>query len=180
MAAKPAGAGTAKPAGTGVGIGGVVVVLLLIALALGAGHRHLAAPASGGGNAQVVPHLVGTPADPCQHRPDDHVVRTIRATGRSRTGVVLVDCTAWREIVRRIVDRGTARATIRQILACLSAAVYRGAYRELRTADAWRWQWGPGQDETMVVIADLAGRVSLAEPGPNPLSWRRCAAVARR
>src|SRR5215831_6182365 len=130
--------GTAK---RGIGAGGVLAVLLVIALALGAGHHHLAVSSGQGGGAHVIPHLVGTPGDPCQHKPDDHEVMLIHVPGRSLHGHVMLDCGEWREIVRRAVERGTGgRATIRQILACIQATVHRGDWA--RNADSYAWHWG--------------------------------------
>src|SRR5262245_6078094 len=118
-----------------------------------------------GGGAHVIPHLVGTPGDPCQHKPDDHEVMLIHAPGRSLHGHVKLDCGEWRETVRRAVERGAGgRATIRQILACIRATVHRGDWA--RNADSYA--------RGLLALFLLTDTPTLSSGGP-----RRCAVRSR-
>lgn len=157
-------------------VGGALVVLLLIALALGARH-HLTA--SWGGNDHVVPHIVGTPGDPCRDRADGHEVRTVSLPRRSLRGRVKLDCGQWREIIRRAVRGGAGgRGTIRQILACIQAALHRGDWTQGTSTDNYSWHWGPGPDDIALIVADATGRIRHVVPGSGEKAWAQCAKAA--
>lgn len=162
-----------------IGAGGVLAFLAVIALALGAGrHLHMAATGGSGGG-HVVPHLVGTPADPCRDQPDSKEVMTVHAPARSHLGRVTLDCGEWQAIVRRSVTRGTGgRATVRQILACVKAAVQRGDWAQKDAIDHYAWHWGPERDDFALIVADPGGRIAFAVPGYGPDAWKNCAKAA--
>jgi hypothetical protein len=164
----------------GIGAGGVLVLLLVIALALGGGHHMDTATSGGSGSEHVVPHLIGTTGDPCRDKPDSEVVRTVHAPGRSNRGHVTLDCREWRAIIRRSIGRGTGgRGTIRQILACIQAAVQRGDWAQKDAIDHYAWHWGPGADDYALIVAEPSGRIALAVPGYGSATWRDCATAAR-
>jgi hypothetical protein len=153
-----------------------LVALFLMALALSAGH-HLAA--SSGGSDSVIPHIIGTPGDPCRDRADGHEVKTVSLPGRSLRGRIRLDCGQWRQIIRRAIrGGGGGRATIRQILACIQAALHRGDWEQKESTDYYFWRWGAGADDIALIVADATGRIRLAKPGPGEKAWAQCAKAA--
>lgn len=174
-------ASTPSKAPPRIGVAGALAVLFAIMLALGAGHHHLAVSAGGNGGARVVPHVVGGTADPCQDKPDDHKLPPIRAPRSARSRNWTIDCGTWRDTVRQIVRDGGGRPTVRQMLRCILATIRRGTARRLASADSISWRWGSGENDIAVVVADLAGRISLVTAGSEPASapWRACAQAAR-
>jgi hypothetical protein len=164
----------------GIGAGGALILLLLIALVLGGSHHLHMAAQGGAGSGHVVPHVVGTTGDPCRDKPDNEVVRTVHTPGRSSLGHVTLDCREWRAILRRSIGRGTGgRGTIRQILACIQAAVQRGDWAQKDVTDHYAWHWGAGPDDFAIIVADATGRIALAVPGYGNATWRDCATAAR-
>lgn len=162
----------------GIGAGGVLVVLVVLALALGGAHHLHMATSGSSGSGHVLPYLVGTTGDPCRNKPDNEVVRTVHTPARSRLGKVTLDCREWRSIVRRSVRGTGGRGTIRQILACVQAAVQRGNWVKQEAADHYAWRWGNGPDDLALVVADAAGRITLAVPGYGSATWKACAKAA--
>ena len=78
------------------------------------------------------------------------------------------------------MGRGTGgRGTIKQIFACVEAAVQRGDWAQKDGIDHYAWHWGQGANDFALIVADPSGRIALAVPGYGSTTWRDCARAAR-